>query len=133
MESLYSRRSNLVIGFHGCDLSVAQNVVAGKESLVPSKNGYDWLGNGIYFWENNEERARQWAKEMVKRKNSPVKNPAVLGAVIDLGYCFDLTDSSYLKELKQAYKALVYMFKKSGTSLPKNTTIGNSEDLLIRK
>lgn len=133
MESLYSRRSNLVIGFHGCDLSVAQNVVAGKESLVPNKNGYDWLGNGIYLWENNEERARQWAKEMVKRKNSPVKNPAVLGAVIDLGYCFDLTDSSYLKELKQAYKALVSMFKKSGTSLPKNTTIGNSEDLLIRK
>ena len=52
-ESLYSRRANLVIGFHGCDRSVVENVI--------STNDYDWLGSGIYFWENNEERAWQWA------------------------------------------------------------------------
>ena len=52
-ESLYSRRANLVIGFHGCDRSVVEQVI--------STNDYDWLGSGIYFWENNEERAWQWA------------------------------------------------------------------------
>ena len=52
-ESLYSRRANLVIGFHGCDRSVVETVI--------STNDYDWLGSGIYFWENNEERAWQWA------------------------------------------------------------------------
>ena len=52
-ESLYSRRSNLVIGFHGCDQSVVEKVIAGKTELIASTNDYDWLGNGIYFWENN--------------------------------------------------------------------------------
>lgn len=132
-ESLYSRRSNLVIGFHGCDRTVVDAVIAGKAELRASTNDYDWLGNGIYFWENNEERAWQWANDLAKRKNSQVKNPAVIGAIIDLGYCFDLTDSSYLNELRTAYNTLVKANEESGLELPRNSKIGNSEDLLIRK
>ena len=134
MESLYSRRSNLVIGFHGCDQSIAQKVVTGEESLLASTNDYDWLGNGIYFWENNEARALQWAQELSKRKNTSIKNPAVIGAVIDLGYCLDLTDSTYLGELRRAYNALVDLYKELGKPLPQNTDIGKSTtDRLIRK
>lgn len=48
-ESLYSRRSNLVVGFHGCDKSVVDAVIAGKTELLASANDYDWLGSGIYF------------------------------------------------------------------------------------
>ena len=132
-KSLYSRRSNLVIGFHGCDKSVVDAVVAGKTELLSSTNDYDWLGNGIYFWENNEERAWLWAKDLAKRRNSQVKEPAVVGAIIDLGYCFDLTDSSYLQELKDAYESMVELYKESGLELPQNTSIGKSTDLLIRK
>ena len=36
-ESLYSRRSNLVIGFHGCDKSVAEAVIAGNSDLLIRK------------------------------------------------------------------------------------------------
>lgn len=133
MESLYSRRSNLVIGFHGCDQSIAQKVVTGEERLLASTNDYDWLGNGIYFWENNETRALQWAQELSKRKNTSIKNPAVIGAVIDLGYCLDLTDSTYLSELRRAYNALVDLYKELGKPLPQNTDIGKSTDRLIRK
>ena len=43
-ETLYSKRSNLVIGFHGCDQSVVDKVVAGEEKLLASTNDYDWLG-----------------------------------------------------------------------------------------
>ena len=74
-ESLYSRRSNLVIGFHGCDKSVVDDVISGKTDLLASTNDYEWLGNGIYFWENNEERASQWAKELAKRKKLKSKSP----------------------------------------------------------
>ena len=133
IESLYSRRSNLVIGFHGCDQSVVDKVVAGEEDLLASTNDYDWLGNGIYFWENNEARALQWAAELAKRKNSSVKTPAVIGAIIDLGYCLDLTDSLCLEELKKGYETLVAMCKDTGMPMPKNTNIGNSTDLLLRK
>lgn len=132
-ESLYSRRSNLVVGFHGCDKSVVEKVLAGEENLLASTNDYDWLGNGIYFWENNETRALQFAQELVKRKSSSVKNPAVIGAIIDLGYCFDLTDSIYLNELREAYDVLVDLYKEIGKPLPKNTNIGESTDKLIRK
>ena len=78
-ESLYSRRSNLVVGFHGCDKSVVDAVIAGKTELLASTNDYDWLGSGIYFWENNEDRAWQWAKQLSTRKSSNVKEPAVIG------------------------------------------------------
>ena len=46
---------NLVIAYHGCDESVRDAVVMGQE-LKRSENPYDWLGNGIYFWENDEQR-----------------------------------------------------------------------------
>ena len=132
-ETLYSRRSNLVIGFHGCDQSVVDKVVAGEDALLASTNDYDWLGNGIYFWENNEARALQWAEELAKRKSSSVKTPAVIGAIIDLGYCLDLTDSLCLEELKKGYETLVAMCKETGMSMPQNTNMGNSTDLLLRK
>lgn len=61
-------------------------MVAGKTELLASTNDYDWLGNGIYFWGNNEERIWQWANDSAKRKSSLVKEPAVIGAIIDLGY-----------------------------------------------
>ena len=56
-RGLYANRPNLTIGFHGCDQSVVDKVIAGNENLLASTNDYDWLGSGIYFWENNEERA----------------------------------------------------------------------------
>lgn len=48
-ETLYSRRSNLVVGFHGCDQSIANKIIEGKDDLIASTNDYDWLGHGIYF------------------------------------------------------------------------------------
>jgi len=93
---MYSKRAGLIMGFHGCDKSVRDTVVANGDSLVPSTNDYDWLGNGIYFWENNCKRAMDFA---VFLKNNPphnfkqkIEEPAVIGAVIDLGHCLDLLE-----------------------------------------
>ena len=132
-RGLYANRPNLTIGFHGCDQSLVDKVIAGKENLLASTNDYDWLGSGIYFWENNEERAMEWAVELSKRPGSSVKQPAVIGAIIDLGYCFDLTDTAYLKELKKSYDFALEFSRISGIPLPINKTLGNSTDLLLRK
>ena len=75
---------SLVIGYHGCDRKVAERVVAGRDDLKPSQNAWDWLGHGIYFWEDSHGRALRWAKEEAKHGGSKIKSPAVLGAVIDL-------------------------------------------------
>ena len=107
---MYSKRQNIVLGFHGCDISVRNLVVQGNGFLKNSNNNYDWLGNGIYFWENNYERALEYAtfiKNNPQRSKTKIETPSVIGAVIDLGYCLDLLDSKYLKKVKEGYDFLV--------------------------
>ena len=36
-ETLYSRRSNLVVGFHGCDQSIANKIIEGKDDIFKSE------------------------------------------------------------------------------------------------
>ena len=127
---MYSKAHSIVIGFHGCDRATRDAIVAG-EKMKPSSNDYDWLGSGLYFWENNLTRAMEFAKEKQQR-DSTLKEPAVLGAVIDLGKCLDLTDSANLPLLRGSYKALVNIHKATNKPLPKNKTVGTSFDLLKR-
>ena len=55
---IYHKLPQLVLGFHGCDKSVADRILCSpSEHLLASNNSYDWLGNGIYFWLNDPERA----------------------------------------------------------------------------
>lgn len=134
---MYSSRPGLVLGFHGCDASLVKNVLLGKQQLKASTNTYDWLGNGLYFWENSPSRALEYSKLLAKRKRSQgvavVKKPAVLGAVIDLGYCLDLTDFQNLVYLKDAYEILSATIAKSEFVLLKNKpTVVSGKDLLIR-
>ena len=135
MKQLYSHRSQLVLGFHGCDATLAEQVVLGKTMLKNSDHDYDWLGPGIYFWENNVDRAEQWAKDNSKLKKSSIKTPGVLGAYLDLGNCLDLTDSGSLQLLKIPYEALKKSFSLTGLEMPVNKdplTI-HSSDKIIRK
>lgn len=134
---MYSRRIGFVLGFHGCDKEIRDRVVSEKGFLLKdSKNNYDWLGNGAYFWENNHERALQYAIDLMnnppKGKKNLIKEPAVLGAIIDLGHCLDLIDSKYLNVVKSSYEYLCQSSVKHGLSLPENK-ISESGDLLIRK
>lgn len=48
---------SFILGYHGCDKAIAEKVFAGTSGLKPSDNDYDWLGDGIYFWEHNAQRA----------------------------------------------------------------------------
>ncbi len=115
---MYSRRSNLVIGFHGCDKVVADKLICGDLQMKPSRNEYDWLGNGMYFWEYNEARAYEFASQYAEGHG--IKEPAVVGAVLDLGHCLDLMDSYGLQLLQDAYKAFAETASKSSRTLPEN-------------
>lgn len=80
----------LVLGYHGCSRTTAEKVLSGQIAhLAPSRKRYDWLGHGVYFWENSYDRALKWAKETIKEG----EEPAVVGAIILPGQCLDLTDS----------------------------------------
>lgn len=95
---------SLVVGYHGCDIRIAQKVISLKDSLRPSQNPWDWLGHGCYFWEDSPARAQQWAESESKRRGSGIKHPAVVGAIIDLGNCLNLADAEALRQVSAAYK-----------------------------
>ncbi|MCG8696422.1 MAG: hypothetical protein MI922_00090 [Bacteroidales bacterium] len=133
---MYSKRPNIILGFHGCDQVVRDKVITGKDLLRKSSNDYDWLGNGIYFWENNYDRAFEYAqyiKENPERCKTKIETPSVIGAVIDLGYCLDLLDSGYLKIVKEGYNLLVDIHDKYDLPIPINKAVEEEGDLLIRK
>ncbi len=101
---MYDLRLNLIIGFHGCDIEVRDKFLNHPNEIVISQNPYDWLGHGMYFWENNYERAMQWAED--KKRRGAIETPAVIGAVLFLGYCCDLTDSTCIGNLANAYELM---------------------------
>lgn len=116
-----------MLGYHGCDADVAERLLAG-EDFRSSQNEYDWLGPGIYFWEANPRRGLEFAAELKKRRRSTrIRTPAVVGAVVDLGLCLDLTTSAGIEQVAVAYERLVPVFESAGRALPKN-----SQDLLRR-
>jgi hypothetical protein len=86
--------SRLIVAYHGTDESVVRRVLSGKQDLLPSKRDYDWLGNGVYFWEQGPRRALEFAYEMAALNRNDVKNPAVIGAYINLGDCLDFLDTA---------------------------------------
>ena len=123
---MYSKLPNLVIGFHGCNKETFCKVINNGEHLIASCNSYDWLGNGIYFWEQNYERAYEWAENRYK------SDAAVVGAVIDLGYCLNLTDYSSNEKLKLGYRALELRCNLLNKKLPKNRPSTKTKDILLR-
>ncbi|OOQ58222.1 hypothetical protein [Mucilaginibacter pedocola] len=132
---MYSDRSGLVLGFHGCDIELRDKVILGQEQLRKSTNSYDWLGHGIYFWENSPARALDFAEELQrnsKKRTQKISTPAVLGAVIDLKHCLDLTEFSNLQILKSGYETLKDLLETEGLQLPENLKIGKSNELLMR-
>ncbi len=111
---------SLAVGYHGCDFHVAARVIACREDLKPSRNAWDWLGHGLYFWEGSQARALRWAEEEQERSSRKIKNPAVLGAVIDLGQCLNLTDAQSLELVKGAHREYSQLCEVTGVAIPKN-------------
>ncbi|RYG58873.1 hypothetical protein EON80_26425 [bacterium] len=116
MELRYQR---LIIAYHGCDRETRDHVLLDNVALRRSENTYDWLGHGIYFWEYGPERALEWAEE--QHAWGKIKEPAVLGAYINLGHCFDLLDVRYTKVLREAYGEFEEVLMATGKILPQNT------------
>jgi hypothetical protein len=109
-----------VFAYHGCDRRVRDSVLLGKLKLLASLNTYDSLGTGIYFWEHGPRRALEWATQQSKRKGTKIKEPAVLGAVVQLGNCFDLLDIEFTQMLSKEASELENDLAAQGVSLPIN-------------
>ncbi|MFG1399153.1 hypothetical protein [Roseixanthobacter pseudopolyaromaticivorans] len=124
---MHRLNTSFVLGYHGCEQAVADQLLAGNP-FTPSTNAYDWLGHGIYFWESNPQRGLEFARERPGRA-SAASAPAVVGAVIDLGYCLDLQSSTGIAAISAAYGDYLDYSERSGSKVPQNR---GGEDSLMR-
>lgn len=122
------------LGYHGCDFSLVRELLAGNAQLKLSHNSYDWLGEGIYFWENAPFRAWEWAKECAanpKMTKGKISTPGVVGAIIDLGNCLDLSDTRHLDVVKASYKTVCETYEGMGRKMPENRGMSHKLDCIV--
>lgn len=130
---MYRRRPNLQIGFHGCDEATRDSLVNKPDIVKKSKESYDWLGNGFYVWENNYQRAYQWALD--KKNRGSLITPSVVGVVYQLDYCLDFTDSEFIDILSLYYGLMKDDLQIVGKKLPQNKDLPKDKyhDLILRE
>lgn len=123
---------SVLLGYHGCDSSLADELLLGRESLRPSDNSWDWLAGGAYFWEQDAQRAYDFACEIRDKphphKKHAVVTPAVVGTVIEPGRCLNLLDSRCHPQLVAAHEALQAALRKAEQPMPINR--GGSDKVL---
>nr|WP_315183532.1 hypothetical protein [uncultured Albidiferax sp.] len=116
----------LVVAYHGCDVTLRDALVSGRTAhLLHSNNKYDWLGSGAYFFENDFERALLFAQNAhahpAKRYTAiPIATPAVVGAILCISRCLDMTTQDGIREYTHALKPLLQGFAEKNTPPPTN-------------
>lgn len=130
---MYRKRPNLTIGFHGCDLSVRNDLVSNPDKVKKSQEKFDWLGNGFYVWENNYARAYKWAED--KQKRVKIITPSVIGVIYQLDYCLDFTDSESIELLPVYYNLMKSDLALANKKIPENKDFPKDEyhDLIFRE
>jgi hypothetical protein len=89
----------------------------------------------VYFWENSPARALEFVEHLQKnpqKSKGKIIEPAVIGAVINLGFCLDLLEYSNLQLLKEGYNGLLLAYKNS-SDFPQNKDVEGLEGLLLRE
>ena len=114
-----------MLGYHGCDESVAERLISG-EPFQKSINDYDWLGPGIYFWEANPLRGLEFAVELQNAPwGSDITTPAIVGVIIDLGFCLDLTTAAGIRQVRAAHASYISNCEQTGDVIPQNSADAN--------
>ncbi|HEY1398849.1 hypothetical protein [Roseateles sp.] len=129
----------LILAYHGCDVTVRDRLVKGLLArLKPSTNRYDWLGDGVYFFEGDAERALSFA-ESARRESEkllsarPIVTPAVVGAVLSVSRCWDMTTMSGRRAYRSATDELRVAQDLRGRPMPVNRAAdAEDETVLLR-
>lgn len=125
-----------VVGFHGCDKDIGLKVLNGFMDLQPSKNSWDWLGEGIYFWEQNPVRALRYAEDSkagIQFNKTRIKTPLIIGTSIKLGKCLNLVEPESIATLEATYKILAEFLSYGDCKLPTNSGANRTLDCALIK
>lgn len=130
----------LVVAYHGCDVTVRDALVKGDiKALTPSNNKYDWLGPGVYFFENDLVRAQQFAQAAHDNPDKlytkhPIATPSVVGAVLRISRWLDMTTQLGMDNWLSAFKSLESSQRKTNQRMPENKAAdGDDTTVLLRR
>ena len=75
------------------------------------------------------------SSDLTTGRYTPVKKPAVIGAFINLGDCFDLLDTTHTHLLSELFPLYREACQQTGTPLPVNLRAkrGTAQDLTLRR
>lgn len=99
----------IAVAYHGTTAEAAEAIL--REGFKTSENTYDWLGDGIYFFQGPPERAREWAVEHCA-------DPAVIGCEIAIVDFLDLTNPEWTRFLTEQYDQYLTHCREVGEELP---------------
>ncbi len=100
-----------VYGYHGTSLIAAQRII--EHGFDFSTNDYDWLGTGVYFFQDAPQRAYSWAIERYP------ESPAVIKSRLMLENCLDLLDIIWFPFIGEAYDLFVHSYQQTNIPLPR--------------
>lgn len=139
-------RNIVYYGCHGTSFNKAREILTTMEFNDSKNDGhvldclnsrskhYHWLGQGVYFWDNDIDMAIYWAKKKYKRKKF-----SVLGVPIecDKDRILDLRKGSHRKGMEDLIDLMIipkleFDFDSYSTN-DKNTFIGFICDVLCKE
>lgn len=126
------RYQRQVIGYHGCLVERFEDALLRGQHPPPSEATFDWLGHGVYVWENGYQRALEWAENKARRADRPVSDARVLGVVVQLGNCLDFLDIRATSKLEQAWRVVERIYGEVPDALPENKPPASGRDVLLR-
>jgi hypothetical protein len=115
-----ARRNDSTFAHHGTTKELATEILA--KGFTPSKRESDWLGFGIYFWEDSPARALMWAEERY-----PSQAVCVVDAEVSLEKCLNLGDPEGVAKLRPFYRFYIAALGVELASTLKSTASGNHQ------
>ena len=115
----------ILIGYHGCDITTRDGFVSGTKNPKISRNSYDWLYDGLYFFEGDCDRALKLATAASERSKQaltrqPIATPAVVGVVLDIDRIFDLSTQNGIENFSRAASLIESAYRTRGEKPPEN-------------
>jgi len=112
--------SSIVTCYHGTSVERAAGIIR-EQRFIPSRNAEDWLGDGVYFFQDGLGHAQRWAQKRFG------EHATVIEAEVRLGRCLDLLSGLYDGIMQAGYAGLEAQHTAAGTQPPVNTVRGRNE------
>jgi hypothetical protein len=97
--------------FHGTTFETAEKIIR-ERRFKASNHLYDWLGPGVYFFQDAPLKALDYASRYVLPRHDADTELAVVVAELSLENCFDLLRNDYSLLAKRNFGRLVKQSKR---------------------